>query len=113
MSLQRLYHLGVGGTEINWFMSYLSNCYQRVKLHNSYSTWGLVKRSIPQGSALGPLLFLVYVNDMPSQVKYEKLLQYADVTALICSSVNQEITHQHLSEDLRYVDQTKQYEAKC
>ena len=82
-------------------MSYLSDCHQRVKIHNSYSTWGLVKGGIPQGSALGPLLFLVYVNDMPSQIKHGKLLQYADNTALICSGSNQDIAHQHLSEDLK------------
>ena len=75
--LERLHQLGVGGTEINWFTSYLSDRYQRVKLHNAYSSWGLVNGGIPQGSALGPLLFLVYVNNMPSSVVHGKLLQYA------------------------------------
>ena len=55
--LRRLNQLGVGGNEINWFVSYLSNRCQRVKLQNSYSTWDLVKGDIPQGSALGSLLF--------------------------------------------------------
>ena len=40
---------------------------------------------MPQGSALGPLLFLVYVNAMPSLVQYGRLLQFADDTTLICS----------------------------
>ena len=74
-----------------------SNRHQGVKLHNSYSTWGLVKGGIPQGSALGPLLFLVYVNNMPSQVKF---WETAPVCRLICSGVNQEITNQQLSQDL-------------
>ena len=62
--LWQLNDLGVGGGELKWFTNYLSNGYQRVKLHHSYSAWGLVRGGIPQGSALGRLLFLVYVNDI-------------------------------------------------
>ena len=49
--LSRLNGLGVGGGALNWFTNYLSNRYQRVKLHHPYSTWGLVRGGIPQGSA--------------------------------------------------------------
>ena len=45
-----------------------------------------MKGGIPQGIALGPLLFLVYVNNLPSQVSGGVLLQYADDTTLICSA---------------------------
>ena len=44
-----------------------------------------MKGGIPQGSALGPLLFLIYMNSLPSQISQGLLLQYADDTALICS----------------------------
>ena len=50
-----------------------------------YSDWGTVAGGIPQGSALGPLLFLIYVNDMPLQISSGHLLQFADDTALIRS----------------------------
>ena len=69
-------------------------------VHHSYFTWGLVRGGIPQGSALGPLFFLVYVNDMPSQIKHGQLLQYADDTALLCSGANSGEVHRLLSEDL-------------
>ena len=98
--LSRLHGLGVGGGAFHWFTNYLSNRYQRVKLHHSYSTWGLVRSGIPQGSALGPLLFLVYVNDMPSQIKYGWLLQYTDDTGLLCSGTTSGDVHRLLSEDL-------------
>ena len=44
-----------------------------------------MKGGIPQGSALGPLLFLIYMNSLPPQITQGLLLQYADDTALICS----------------------------
>ena len=62
--LQRLAALGVNHTSLKWFQNYLSDRYQRVKNAGIYSDWGTVTGGIPQGSALGPLLFLVYVNDM-------------------------------------------------
>jgi len=83
--LDRLCKLGVCGSELTWFTNYLSNRLQRVKLRGDTSSWTSVQGGIPQGSALGPLLFLVYVNEMPSIVKYGKLLQFADDTTLICS----------------------------
>ena len=45
-----------------------------------------MRGGMPQGSALGPLLFLIHVNDLPSQVPGGLLLQYADDTTLICSA---------------------------
>jgi len=72
--LQRLHNLGVWGKEMAWFSSYLSDCKQRVKSNGLFSEWNTVNGGIPRGSALGPLLFLIYMNGMPSQVKHGKLL---------------------------------------
>jgi len=69
--IHHLSELGVLGNELNWF----SNCLQCVKLNGMVSDWIAVRRGILQGSALGPLLFLVYVNAMPSVVEFGKLLQ--------------------------------------
>ena len=66
--LQRLNSLGVCDVKLAWFTDYLSERFQRVKFNGKYSDWGLVKGGIPQGSALGPLLFLVYMDEMSSGV---------------------------------------------
>ena len=75
----------MGRQTILWFKNYLSGRVHRVKASDRYSDWGSMRAGIPQGSALGPLLFLIYVNSLPSQVTNDVLLQYADDTTLVCS----------------------------
>ena len=65
------------------FKSYLSDRAHRAKCGSQFSTWQSMKCGIPQGSALGPLLFLIYVNGLPPQIIQGLLLQYADDTTLI------------------------------
>jgi hypothetical protein len=54
------------------------------KLGKITSDWGIIRYGVPQGSILGPLLFLLYVNDLPSGMHSDsKLILYADVTSLL------------------------------
>jgi hypothetical protein len=73
--------------------SYLSNRYQRVQLNNStqncnpVSGWTEVKRGVPQGSILGPLLFLLYISDLPKAVRHNVFpILFADVTSVLVTS---------------------------
>ena len=84
--LDKLFQLKVHPDVLKCFQNYLSDCWHRVKGVSGFSEWRSMRGGIPQGSALGPLLFLIYVNDLPSQVPGGLLLQYADDTTLICSA---------------------------
>ena len=82
--LQTLSELGVSNTALSWFKNYLTDRFHRVKCQGKFSSWKMMYGGIPQGSALGPLLFLIYINTLPSTVSDGVLLQYADDTTLIC-----------------------------
>ena len=78
--LFKLKSLGISGTLWLWFKSYLFNRRQCVKINNKYSYLLPVLSGIPQGSILGPLLFLVYVNDIPDYITNSLLYLFADDT---------------------------------
>ena len=81
--LQKLYAIGFSKHAVNWFQSYLSNRSFLVNLGN-ISQPASVSCDVPQGSILGPLLFLIYDNDMSQAVKYDLFL-YVDDTCHLTS----------------------------
>ena len=66
--LRKMNYLGFAESTINWFRSYLENCTFVVHVNGKYSNPGNLTCGVPQGSILGTLLFLLYVNDMPQSV---------------------------------------------
>ena len=86
---------------VPWFKSYLSGRQQFVHINNVSSDPGYVTCGVPQGSILGPLLFLIYVNDMPISLDSEcKLILYADDSAILFSHKDPHVISQKLENTL-------------
>ena len=66
----KLNYYGIRGVANNWFKSYLTNRSQHVSIQGQNSDSESIKHGVPQGSVLGPLLFLLYINDMHAAIKY-------------------------------------------
>ena len=75
--LSKLQAYGIGGKLYNWLCNYFTGRKQKVVLNNKSSSWTSVTSGVPQGSVLGPLLFNIFINDLPSVVQSELVL-FAD-----------------------------------
>lgn len=73
---------GIENNMFKWFSSYLSNRFHRVVIDGISSEWYNVTSGVPQGSVLGPTLFLCYINDIAHSIKYSQFLLFADDTKL-------------------------------
>ena len=81
--INKLSNYGIKGNELNWFKSYLCNRSQAVQVNSFLSDFKTYNTGIPQGSILGPLLFIIFVNCLPDAVTC-KTVMYADDTSLMC-----------------------------
>ena len=79
----KLLHYGIRGTALNLFSSYLKNRKQFVSVSGANSETSNNKHGVPQGSVLGPLLFLIYINDLHRTIWHGKVYHFADDTNLL------------------------------
>ena len=102
--LDKLSNLGIGNKEHGWFTDYLSNRTQVVEFQGVTSTPEAISVGVPQGSILGPLLFILHINDLPEVVSECNILMYADDTVLYCSSSTASIIQDKLIADLSKIE---------
>ncbi len=98
--LHKLKKCGIGGQLLAWFSSYLRDRQQRVVINGNESTWGHIQSGVPQGSVLGPLLFLIYINDLTYEVQNCNVRLFADDTCLFVEVEDRENTSLLINTDL-------------
>lgn len=110
--LHKLEHYGIRGLPLEWFKSYLENRTQVVEINHYDDNKNLtkiqsdievVKQGVPQGSILGPILFLLYINDLPYNIPNAEFVQFADDTSLLIKKydlLQQSITSNQVMRDV-------------
>ena len=101
--LSKLEHYGIRGTALEWFKSYLSERKQYVSVNGANSSYLNVTCGVPQGSVLGPLLFLIYINDLPRSSPKLAFYLFADDTNIFCEAENLDMLQKVVNKELKKV----------
>ena len=99
----KLQKIGITGNVLKLLQNYLKNRKQKTIVNNTESEFGTISCGVPQGSVLGPLLFLLYINNLCDSVKTVNTYLYADDTVLVSSAIDIYTAHAHLQNDLTNV----------
>jgi hypothetical protein len=102
--LHKLTLCGIRGNLLSWFEDYLIGRQQRVIINGQRSEWASVNAGVPQGSVLGPLLFLIYINDSTSNIRHCNARLFADDTCLFIEVEDRRDSANLIDTDLRNID---------
>ena len=99
--LKKLDYYGVRRTENDWFASYLQNRKHFLSIGGHISSTQVIQTGVPQGSVLGPLLFLIYINDLNKSIKNH----FADDTNILLSNKSVELLAKNMNQDPKNLSQ--------
>lgn len=103
--LKKMELYGIRGTALSWIRNYLCNRNIKVMFNESLSEKYTVNFGTPQGSVLGPLLYIILTNDMPNILKFSRAVMFADDTTIYTTGSNVRFLYRKLNEDLQRITQ--------
>ena len=103
--LEKLDHYGIRGISNDWFRSYLSDRSQFVSINGFNSDLKTIKYGVPQRSLLGPLIFLIFINDINTVIKHSATFHFADNTCLLNIKDSVKQINNVVNKDLKFLVQ--------
>ena len=101
--VKKLDHYGIRGVSNSWFKSYLNNRKQYVSINGFNSELNDIKCGVRHSSVLGPLLFLLYINDLHASIRFSKVHHFADDTNLLHFSSSIKLLNKQINCDLKHL----------